>query len=75
MEFINSDFLNLTQNWELNFDELSVFEDDVDNLVSLVRFIFEIKIWLQSSLNWLTDNETKQGRARTNCLETAFFSY
>jgi len=44
MEFINSDFLNLTQNWELNFDELSVFEDDVDNLVSLVRFIFEIKI-------------------------------
>ena len=44
MEFINSDFLNLTQNWEFNFDELSVFEDDVDNLVSLVRFIFEIKI-------------------------------
>jgi len=44
MEFINSDFLNLTQNWEWNFDELSVFEDDVDNLVSLVRFIFEIKI-------------------------------
>ena len=44
MEFINSDFLNLTQNWELNFDELSVFEDNVDNLVSLVRFIFEIKI-------------------------------
>jgi len=44
MEFINSDFLNLTQNWELNFDELSVFEDDVDNLVSIVRFIFEIKI-------------------------------
>jgi len=44
MEFINSDFLNLTQNWEFNFDELSVFEDDVDNLVSLVRFIFEINI-------------------------------
>jgi len=63
MEFINSDFLTPTYNWGFDFEEVSYFINDADNLVSLVRLIFEFKIGLQSRLNQLTDNESKQGRA------------